>query len=79
MAQLKSERQVKFYHCGRCGGNIRYLPSDGKPDVCTQCGWGHGERRVDDIPSEIKFNLGSLNKSDDGSRGISENTTITSR
>ena len=79
LARLKTERKMAYYRCGRCTGNIRYLPSDGKPDVCPQCGYGHGERRVNDIPSELKLNLSNLNQSETGSRGISEKTTITSR
>ena len=79
MTELKSERQCSFYICGRCKGNIRFLKKDGRPDVCPQCGYGHGTRDVNDIPSDLKLNLNNLSNADSGSRGISENSTITSR
>lgn len=79
MPDLKSTRQCVFYTCGRCKGNIRYLPSDGRPEVCPQCGYGHGVRDVNDVPSEVKLDLTSLTDQDSGSRGASEKTTITSR
>jgi len=79
MPDLKSKRKCVFYKCGRCKGNIRYLPSDGKPEVCPQCGYGHGTRDVNDIPPEVKLNLNSINEQDSGSYGASEQTTISSR
>jgi len=79
LAQLKSERKMAFYRCGRCKGMIRYLPADGKPDVCRQCGYGHGERDVNDVPPEVRLNLLNLKNEEAGSRGISENSTISSR
>jgi len=77
--QLKSERKVGFYTCGRCKGRIRYLLSAGKPDVCPECGYGHGQRDVNDVPEELKLNLSSISEQDSGSRGANEKTTITSR
>jgi hypothetical protein len=79
LAQLKSERKVGFYTCGRCKGSIRFLLTEGKPDVCSECGYGHGERDVNDIPAEINLNLGSVNEQDSGSYGANEQTTIVSR
>ena len=79
MTSLKSERQVAFYRCGRCKGNIRYLKSKGRPNVCSECGYGHGTRDVNDIPAEVRLNLRNLNNNASGSRGRLENTTITSR
>jgi|GEM_PF-4726762 len=79
MPDLKSHDELGFYTCGRCKGNIRYLKTDGKPDVCPECGYGHGTRDVHDIPLEVKLGLGNLNLTGEGSRGKLEQTTITSR
>lgn len=79
MAELKSERKVGFYTCGRCRGEIRFLLTEGRPDVCTECGYGHGTRDVNDVPSEVRLNLGSVGEQDAGSYGANEKTTITSR
>lgn len=79
MTSLKGDRKVAFYRCGRCKGDIRYLKSKGRPDVCTQCGYGHGTRDVNDIPSEVRLGLRNLNNNSAGSRGKLEQTTITSR
>ena len=58
---------------------IRYAISDGRPDVCTECGYGHGTRDVNDVPSEVRLNLASASEEDSGSYGANEQTTITSR
>lgn len=79
MPSLKSERKCAYYVCGRCKGNIRFLKSEGRPDICPQCGYGHGLRDVNDVPSEVRLNLNHLANDGDGSRGASEETTITSR
>jgi Zn-finger protein len=71
----QSKDEAGFYKCGRCKGNIRYLLTDGRPDVCPECGYGHGTRNV----NEVKLNLNQLEETDSGSRGITEDTTITSR
>lgn len=57
MPDLRSKDKCGYYTCGKCGGNIRYLLTDGKPDVCPECGYGHGERGVNDIPREVKIDL----------------------
>lgn len=79
MPDLQSKDECGFYRCGRCKGNIRFLLTDGRPEVCPECGYGHGTRSVRDIPREVKLNLASLADADSGSRGITEQTTITSR
>jgi hypothetical protein len=79
MTSLKSERRMTFYRCGRCKGDIRFLQSKGRPKTCPECGYGHGTRDVNNIPSEVRLNLRNLNNSASGSRGKLENTTITSR
>ena len=79
MPKLKSYNQYNFYICGRCGGKIPYLKRKGLPSVCPECGYGHGERSVNDVPSVIKLNLRNLTLTGEGSRGITEETTITSR
>lgn len=79
MPELKSERKLVFYKCGRCKGNISYLKREGRPDVCPECGYGHGLRSVHDIPGELRLNLNAMSDEDTGSRGITEQKTITSR
>lgn len=79
MAELKASRKCIFYTCGRCRGSIRFLKSEGKPDVCPECGYGHGTRPVYDIPGELRMSLNGLADENAGSRGITEQTTITSR
>jgi DNA-directed RNA polymerase subunit RPC12/RpoP len=76
---LKTEDDYSSYRCGRCKGNILYVKVEGRPDVCPECGYGHGVRSVNDVPNEVKLNLNGLNETDSGSRGITEETTITSR
>ena len=77
--ELKSERKRVYYKCGRCGANVPYLLKDGRPDVCPQCGYGWGTRDVNNIPKSLRLNLNGLADEDSGSRGASEDTTITSR
>lgn len=79
MPDLLSDDRNGFYRCGRCKGNIMFLLTDGRPEVCPECGYGWGTRNVNDIPAEIKMNLNNLAEESDGSRGITEQTTITSR
>jgi ribosomal protein L37E len=79
MPKLKSYNQYNSYVCGKCGGKILYLKRKGLPSVCPECGYGHGERGVNDVPSVVKLNLNSLSQENSGSRGITEETTITSR
>jgi ribosomal protein L37E len=79
MTSLREERRMTVYTCGRCKGEILYQASKGKPKVCPECGYGHGTRDVNDIPSEVRVNLKRLNLSAEGSRGALEKTTITSR
>jgi ribosomal protein L37E len=79
MPELKTDRKLSFYTCGRCNGNISYLKSEGKPDVCPECGYGHGTRDVNDVPPIVNLDLNSLADTDSGSRGNLEDTTITSR
>lgn len=79
MTQLKTERKVVFYTCGKCKGSIRYLPSKGKPKVCPECGYGHGERGVNDVPSEVKLFFSKVGEESEAQKGITEQTTITSR
>jgi ribosomal protein L37E len=79
MPDLKSKDRLNFYICGRCSGKIPYLKHKGLPSVCPECGYGHGERGVNDVPSVVKLNLRRLNNDGSGSRGITEETTITSR
>lgn len=78
MPNLRDGERYVTYKCGRCKGNIMYLPGN-KPEACPECGYGHGSRDVNDIPAEIRLNLDCKNNSEDGSRGITEQTTITSR
>lgn len=77
--ELKSERKRVYYKCGRCSANVPYLLKDGRPDVCPQCGYGWYTRDVNDIPKDLRLNLNNLANEDSGSRGISEDSTITSR
>jgi ribosomal protein L37E len=76
---LRIKNKYSFYTCGRCGGEIPFLKRKGPPSVCPECGYGHGERGVNDVPSLLKLNLNSLSQENTGSRGITEETTITSR
>lgn len=57
MPDLQSKDECGYYTCGKCRGKIRYLMTDGMPDTCPECGYGHGMRSVNDIPSEIKIDL----------------------
>jgi len=79
MPDLRIKNRYSFYVCGRCGGKIPYLKRKGLPSVCPECGYGHGERGVNDVPSLVKLNLSHLKNESSGSRGITEETTITSR
>lgn len=82
MYDLKSDRKLLFFKCGRCKGDIRYLKREGRPDICPECGFGffiHGSRSVHDIPGELRLNLNTMADEDAGSRGITEQKTITSR
>jgi hypothetical protein len=60
MPSLKEDRKVLFYTCGQCRGKIRYPKTGKKPDVCPECGYGHGTRPVNDIPHEVRLNLNDL-------------------
>jgi hypothetical protein len=71
--------EYSFYKCGRCKGKIPFIKSDGRPKVCPECGYGHGERDVHDVPSVVRLNLNNMAQENAGSRGKSEQTTITSR
>ncbi len=66
-----------FYTCGRCKGKIPFVGK--RPKVCSECGYGHGERNVNDVPAEVRLNLRNLSQENAGSRGKLEQTTITSR
>jgi ribosomal protein L37E len=79
MPDIRGLDKYGFYTCGRCKGRILYLKSEKRPEVCSECGYGHGTRSVNDVPREIKLNLDNLSGTDTGSRGITEQTTITSR
>jgi DNA-directed RNA polymerase subunit RPC12/RpoP len=79
MPDRQSKDEYGFYTCGRCKGKILYLKNEGRPDVCSECGYWHGTRPVNDIPREVKLSLNNLAEESDGSRGITEQTTITSR
>ncbi|MDD5355080.1 MAG: hypothetical protein PHY56_00860 [Candidatus Omnitrophica bacterium] len=75
----KYDRKFSFYTCGRCKGRIPFQKLKGKPKVCPECGYGHGERDVNDVPSDLRLNLRSMSQENAGSRGKLEQTTITSR
>lgn len=60
MPDLQSKDEKDFYICGKCKGKITYLRTDGRPETCPECGYGHGTRDVNDIPQEIKLNLNDL-------------------
>jgi len=60
MPDRYSKDEKDFYRCGKCKGRIYYLRSDGRPDACPECGYGHGTRDVRDIPREIKLILNDL-------------------
>jgi hypothetical protein len=75
----KYERQYSFYTCGRCRGKILFPKSKGKPNICPECGYGHGERNVNDVPTDLRLNLRNMSQENAGSRGKLEQTTITSR
>ena len=77
MPNLRDGERYVTYRCGRCKGEIMYLPGN-KPEVCPECGYGHGTRNVNDVPSEVRLDLNDPG-TDTGSRGITEQTTITSR
>ena len=83
MPELKEERKLAFYTCGRCKGKIRYLKKKGPLNTCPECGYSykvHGTRRVNDVPSEARLGLNNLSSmTQSGSRGKLEQTTITSR
>lgn len=79
MPDLKTKRKYVTYTCGRCKGKIPFLKTEGSPEVCPECGYGHGTRDVNDVPSILKLRLRNLNQEQEGSRGITEQTTITSR
>jgi len=51
------ENLQSFYICGQCNTKIFHLQSE-EPDIpCPECGWAHGARKKDDIPSTIKIDL----------------------
>ena len=80
MPDLRTKNRYSFYVCGRCGGNIPYFKRKGMPSVCPECGYGHGERGVNDVPPVVNLNLKKLSSlTGEGSRGITEETTISSR
>lgn len=79
MPDRQSKDEYDFYKCGRCKGRIHFLKVEGRPEVCPECGYGHGTRSVNDIPRVIRFSLNNLADESAGSRGITEETTITSR
>jgi hypothetical protein len=60
MPDLQSKDEQDTYTCGKCRGKILYLRTDGRPDKCPECGYGHGTRRVNDVPSVVKLNLNDL-------------------
>jgi ribosomal protein L37E len=79
MPDLRSNDRYGKYICGRCKGEILYIIRKGLPKVCPECGYGHGNRDVNNVPAEVKLNLRNLNLSSSGSRGKLEQATITSR
>jgi len=79
MPDLRTKNQYGFYTCGRCKGKIPFLKRKDRPNVCPECGYGHGERDVNDVPPIVRLNLNNLAQEESGSRGITEQTTITSR
>lgn len=60
MPDLRSKDHGTFYTCGKCKGLIFYNRHKGRPKVCPECGYGHGERDVNDIPPIVKLNLNAL-------------------
>lgn len=60
MPDTQSKDERDFYTCGKCKGKIYYLRTNGRPEVCPECGYGHGTRDVHDIPSVLKLNLNDL-------------------
>lgn len=60
MPDLKSKKQFAFYTCGKCKGQIPYLKIKGRPRECPECGYGHGQRDVYDVPSTVRLNLNQL-------------------
>jgi DNA-directed RNA polymerase subunit RPC12/RpoP len=45
------------YVCGKCRQEIFYLTSDGPPGVCSECGYAHKDRRMSDVPPQVKLDL----------------------
>lgn len=60
MPDLRSKDQCTFYICGKCKGEIMYEKHKGRPKVCPECGYGHGERDVNDVPPTVRLNLNEL-------------------
>lgn len=60
MPDLRSRDRGAFYICGKCKGKIFYEIARGRPRICPECGYGHGERPVNDIPSTVRLNLNEI-------------------
>lgn len=58
MSDYKQDLQGT-YTCGRCKTPIFYLLTEGKKSQipCPDCGYKHGERPYEDVPSKIKIDL----------------------
>lgn len=46
-----------FYICGRCGNEQYAVVGEELPVPCIDCGYVHRERKVDDLPPDIKLDL----------------------
>ena len=60
MPDLRSKDRWSFYTCGKCKTRVPFLSHKGRPKVCPECGYGHGERDVNDVPSTVRLNLNEL-------------------
>lgn len=57
MAGTTKDDEQRFWICGQCKTKIFHLKSEEPQSECPECGWKHGVRRKDDIPSKIKLDL----------------------
>ena len=57
MADRNVDRKLSHYVCGWCGSKNYHLKTESRTIPCPECGWYHGEKKYNDVPSEIKIDL----------------------
>ena len=57
MTQRNRESKLKHYKCGRCRRRVRYLVTEGKPEICKFCGWDKKERSPYSVPHKFKLEI----------------------